>query len=143
MCATKFLFTDQSTINDPLNAKPNSYLNLYLQLLVLFLIRCRWQCFFIIVIIVFHNEARCTLLRTVYSILETTPKIFLSEIILVDDKSEIEKRPELGEELEDYIEGHFGDLVKLIRQPTREGLIQVHIFLPELCRTQMKILKSL
>ena len=82
----------------------------------------------IIVIIVFHNEARCTLLRTVYSILETTPKIFLAEIILVDDKSEIEKRPELGEELEDYIEGHFGDLVKLIRQPTREGLIQVQFF---------------
>ena len=98
---------------------------------------------FIIVIIVFHNEARCTLLRTVYSILETTPKIFLSEIILVDDKSETEKRPELGEELEDYIEGHFGDLVKLIRQPTREGLIQVNMFLPKLRKTQMKVLKSI
>ena len=59
------------------------------------------------VVIVFHNEAWCTLLRTVYSILHTTPKILLREIILVDDCSEIDKRPELGQKLEDYIRDEF------------------------------------
>ena len=29
------------------------------------------------VIIVFHNEAWCTLLRTIYSVLHTTPKVLL------------------------------------------------------------------
>ena len=32
------------------------------------------------VIIVFHNEAWCTLLRTIYSVLHTTPKVLLREV---------------------------------------------------------------
>jgi len=84
------------------------------------------------IVIVFHNEATCTLLRTVYSILGTTPKILLTEIILVNDKSEIDKRPELGVTLEqtifDDINSKMGEnFVKIIRQPTRLGLIQARL----------------
>lgn len=45
------------------------------------------------VVIAFYNEAWSTLLRTVYSVLETSPDILLEEVILVDDYSDRGKAP--------------------------------------------------
>uniref|UniRef100_A0A3Q3K8K3 Glycosyltransferase 2-like domain-containing protein n=1 Tax=Monopterus albus TaxID=43700 RepID=A0A3Q3K8K3_MONAL len=70
------------------------------------------------VIIVFHNEAWSTLLRTVYSVLYTSPAIMLKEIILVDDASTAEH---LKSQLEDYV--HQLKIVRVVRQQERKGLI--------------------
>ena len=72
------------------------------------------------VVIVFHNEAWTTLLRTIHSIINRSPKALLEEIILVDDASEHEH---LGEQLEDYVAG-LSVPVKIFRTGTRSGLIR-------------------
>ncbi|XP_045040090.1 polypeptide N-acetylgalactosaminyltransferase 6 isoform X3 [Desmodus rotundus] len=74
------------------------------------------------VIIVFHNEAWSTLLRTVYSVLHTTPAILLKEIILVDDASTEEY---LKEPLEQYVQQLR--IVRVVRQERRKGLITARL----------------
>ncbi|XP_028674040.1 polypeptide N-acetylgalactosaminyltransferase 15-like [Erpetoichthys calabaricus] len=70
------------------------------------------------IIICFHNEALSTLLRTVYSILETVPKSLLQEVILVDDLSQ---QAYLKTTLSEYISRL--ERVKLIRSNKRVGVI--------------------
>ncbi|XP_040150343.1 polypeptide N-acetylgalactosaminyltransferase 3 isoform X2 [Ictidomys tridecemlineatus] len=74
------------------------------------------------VIIVFHNEAWSTLLRTVHSVLYSSPAILLKEIILVDDASVDEY---LHEKLEEYIKQF--SIVKIVRQKERKGLITARL----------------
>lgn len=75
------------------------------------------------VIIIFHNEPWSTLLRTVWSIINRTPRELLEEIILVDDASTFEylKKP-----LENYIE-FLPVNITLIRTKKREGLIRARL----------------
>ncbi|XP_063778232.1 polypeptide N-acetylgalactosaminyltransferase 15 [Pseudophryne corroboree] len=70
------------------------------------------------VIISFHNEAWSTLLRTVHSVLDNSPKKILKEIILVDDLSH---QGHLKSALSEYVSRIAG--VKLIRSNKRLGVI--------------------
>ena len=96
------------------------------------------------VVIVFKNERWSPVLRTVYSVLNRSPKHLLKEVILVDDQSDIGIRQtknknasinqrlsvclfiaeEMGQKFDDYCEEHFGELVRVLRAPTRLGLIK-------------------
>ncbi|NXW81277.1 GLT15 acetylgalactosaminyltransferase, partial [Hirundo rustica] len=71
------------------------------------------------VIICFHDEAWSTLLRTVHSVMDTAPKAFLKDIILVDDLSQ---QGPLKSALSEYISKLDG--VKLIRSNKRLGVIR-------------------
>ncbi|XP_005797368.1 polypeptide N-acetylgalactosaminyltransferase 4-like [Xiphophorus maculatus] len=74
------------------------------------------------VIIAFYNEAWSTLLRTIHSVLETTPAILLKEIILIDDFSD---RGYLKSQLAEYISNL--QRVRLIRTNKREGLVRARL----------------
>merc|ERR1719322_1235163 len=70
------------------------------------------------VIIIFHNEAWSTLLRTIYSVLNRSPKHLIQEIILVDDASTL---PHLKEQLALVVEKTPG--LHLVRLGKRGGLM--------------------
>uniref|UniRef100_A0A7M4G1C8 Polypeptide N-acetylgalactosaminyltransferase n=1 Tax=Crocodylus porosus TaxID=8502 RepID=A0A7M4G1C8_CROPO len=74
------------------------------------------------IIIVFHNEAWSTLLRTVHSVMYTSPAILLKEIILVDDASVDEY---LHDKLDEYVKPF--QIVKVVRQKERKGLITARL----------------
>lgn len=75
------------------------------------------------VVIVFHNEAWTTLLRTIHSIINRSPRELVEEIILVDDASE---HDHLGQDLEDYVR-KLPLPVKVLRTGTRSGLIRARL----------------
>ena len=62
------------------------------------------------------------LLRTIVSILDRSPAHLLTEVLLVDDFSDLEDHPDLGERLEDWV-GLQGK-VRLLRNQERQGLIR-------------------
>ncbi|XP_068101715.1 polypeptide N-acetylgalactosaminyltransferase 3-like [Hyperolius riggenbachi] len=74
------------------------------------------------IIIVFHNEAWSTLLRTVYSVMYTSPAIVLKEIIMVDDASTDDY---LKDKLDEYVKAL--QIVKVVRQKERKGLISARL----------------
>ncbi|KAM9308256.1 polypeptide N-acetylgalactosaminyltransferase 12 [Gastrophryne carolinensis] len=74
------------------------------------------------VIIAFYNEAWSTLLRTVHSVLETSPDSLLKEVILVDDYSD---REHLKKPLQEYVSKLRK--VRLIRASKREGLVRARL----------------
>ncbi|KAJ8959716.1 hypothetical protein NQ318_021910 [Aromia moschata] len=75
------------------------------------------------IIIVFHNEAWSTLLRTVWSVINSSPKELVEEIILVDDASE---REYLKKSLEDYIQ-NLPLKTRILRSAERIGLIKARL----------------
>ncbi|XP_033227598.1 polypeptide N-acetylgalactosaminyltransferase 5 isoform X2 [Belonocnema kinseyi] len=75
------------------------------------------------IVIVFHNEAWSTLLRTVWSVINRSPRALLKEIILVDDASE---REHLKEDLEDYVKT-LPVPTYVYRTEKRSGLIRARL----------------
>lgn len=75
------------------------------------------------VIIIFHNEPWSTLIRTIRSVVNRSPKELIHEIILVDDKS---TDVDLKEKLENYVK-LISATFRIIRTERREGLIRARL----------------
>lgn len=72
------------------------------------------------VIVIFKDELKSVLLRTIHAILNRTPPELLHEIIMVNDKSSF---PELYEPLQKYVDENLPKKVKIINLTERKGLI--------------------
>ncbi|KAL7296447.1 hypothetical protein TKK_0010453 [Trichogramma kaykai] len=75
------------------------------------------------IVIVFHNEAWSTLLRTVWSVINRSPTSLLKEIILVDDFSD---RDHLKQDLENYVKS-LPVPTYVYRTKVRSGLIRARL----------------
>ncbi|CAG9541129.1 unnamed protein product [Cercopithifilaria johnstoni] len=74
------------------------------------------------VVFPFYDEHNSTLLRSVYSVINRSPKSIMKEVILVDDGS---TKPSLKEPLEEFLKkAGLNHIVKVIRTQKREGLIR-------------------
>ncbi|KAH9524895.1 Polypeptide N-acetylgalactosaminyltransferase 3 [Bulinus truncatus] len=77
------------------------------------------------IIIPFYDEWPSLLLRTVYSVINRSPRHLVKDIILIDDASTLEQ---LKKPLEKYIAANFPKgLVRLVRVPERSGLIKARM----------------
>ncbi|KAF6026707.1 GALNT1 [Bugula neritina] len=75
------------------------------------------------IIIVFHNEAWTTLLRTVHSAINRSPRHLLKEFLLVDDASDQEH---LKDKLDEYV-AKLPVPTKVLRMSQRGGLIRARL----------------
>ncbi|KAE9415039.1 hypothetical protein Angca_008254 [Angiostrongylus cantonensis] len=82
------------------------------------------------IIIVFHNEAWTTLLRTLHSVINRSPHHLLEEIILIDDLSD---RDYLKEPLDEYIK-RFSIKIRITHLKQRSGLIRARLHGSEMAR---------
>lgn len=73
--------------------------------------------------IVFHNEAWSALVRTLWSVINTSPRALLKEIILVDDFS---TNGVQGQRVQDFIDTLPVPTLQF-RAPERGGLIQARL----------------
>ena len=74
------------------------------------------------VIIIFHNEAWSTLIRTIYSVVNRSPDHLIHEILLVDDASTLDH---LGSRLQTEVEKM--PKVRLLRLAERGGLMRARM----------------
>lgn len=78
------------------------------------------------IIFVFFDELFSTLIRSVHSALNNAPPELVGEIVLVDDGSSIERRPELGALLEKYVRRGLPK-TRLSRLRERSGLMRARM----------------
>ena len=77
------------------------------------------------IVICFYNEHYNTLLRSLYSIVNRTPKNLLHEIILINDYSDSE---DLHEKIKNYVSLHLDNKIRYYKTEKREGLIRARMF---------------
>jgi polypeptide N-acetylgalactosaminyltransferase len=72
------------------------------------------------IIVIFHNEVKSVLLRTIHGIINRTPAELIHEVIMVNDAS---TDKELYEPLQGYVRDFFPSNVKIKNLKERKGLI--------------------